>query len=122
MVTSAPKGTKDILPEQVYKWQYVEKKFDELCERYGFKEIRTPVFEHTELFTRGVGDTTDIVQKEMYSVIAKETKFTLRPEGTAGTIRAMLQNGLMNEAMPQRVFYILSFGLSITERIWLSCH
>mgnify|MGYP002536789233 FL=1 len=75
---------------------------------YGFKEIRIPTFENTELFQRSVGETTDVVQKEMYTVIAKETKFTLRPEGTAGTIRAMMQNGLLNEAMPQKVFYILS--------------
>ena len=67
MLTSAPKGTKDILPSQVYKWHYVEKAFADLCGRYGFSEIRTPSFEHTELFARGVGDTTDIVQKEMYT-------------------------------------------------------
>ena len=75
---------------------------------YGFKEIRIPTFENTELFQRSVGETTDVVQKEMYSVIAKETKFTLRPEGTAGTIRAMLQNGMLNDAMPQKAYYILS--------------
>ena len=66
MLTNAPKGTKDIMMDQVYKWHYVEKKWKEICARYGFKEIRTPIFEHTELFQRGVGDTTDIVQKEIY--------------------------------------------------------
>src|SRR5665648_1218445 len=67
MLTNAPKGTKDILPNQVYKWHYVEKTFADICLKYGFKEIRTPIFEHTELFTRGVGDTTDIVEKQMYT-------------------------------------------------------
>lgn len=67
MLTSAPKGTKDILPDEIYKWYYVEEKFREMAERFGFREIRIPVFEHTELFQRGVGDTTDIVQKEMYT-------------------------------------------------------
>ena len=67
MLTNAPKGTKDIMMDQVYKWHYVEKKWKEICARYGFKELRTPIFEHTELFQRGVGDTTDIVQKEMYT-------------------------------------------------------
>ena len=75
---------------------------------YGFREIRVPTFENTELFHRSVGETTDVVQKEMYSVIAKDTKFTLRPEGTAGTIRAMMQNGMLNDALPQKVYYILS--------------
>ena len=67
MLTNAPKGTKDIMPDQVYKWHYVERKWKEICDRYGFKEIRTPMFEHTELFQRGIGDTTDVVQKEMYT-------------------------------------------------------
>ena len=67
MFISAPKGTKDLLPDQVYKWHYVENKFSDICKRYGFKEIRTPMFEHTEVFARGIGDTTDVVQKEMYT-------------------------------------------------------
>lgn len=67
MLTKAPKGTKDTLPSEIHKWHYVESKFADICKRYGFDEIRTPVFEHTELFQRGVGDTTDIVQKEMYT-------------------------------------------------------
>ena len=67
MLTKAPKGTKDVMPDQIYKWQYVERKFKEQAEQYGFKEIRTPMFEHTELFKRGVGDTSDVVQKEMFT-------------------------------------------------------
>ena len=82
MLTNAPKGTKDLLPAHAYKWQYVEKAFSDICSRYGFKEIRTPVFEHTELFQRGVGDTTDIVQKEMYTWQQAKRSLTLRPEGT----------------------------------------
>ncbi len=103
-----PNGTEDILPKDVYKWHTIEKIARETAESYGFSEIRIPTFENTDLFLRSVGETTDVVQKEMYTVVAKETKFTLRPEGTAGTIRAMLQNGLLNEALPQRVYYILS--------------
>jgi len=103
-----PNGTEDVLPKDVHKWLTVEKITRETAESFGFEEIRIPTFENTDLFMRSVGETTDVVQKEMYTVMAKETKFTLRPEGTAGTIRAMLQNGLLNEAMPQRVFYILS--------------
>lgn len=103
-----PNGTEDILPKDVNKWHTVEKIARETAESFGFSEIRIPTFENTELFQRSVGETTDVVQKEMYTVMAKETKFTLRPEGTAGTIRAMLQNGLLNEALPQRVYYILS--------------
>ncbi|MDE5770991.1 MAG: histidine--tRNA ligase [Ruminococcus sp.] len=103
-----PNGTEDVLPKDVHKWHTVEKIARETAESFGFSEIRIPTFENTELFQRSVGETTDVVQKEMYTVTAKETKFTLRPEGTAGTIRAMLQNGLLNEALPQRVYYILS--------------
>lgn len=103
-----PNGTEDVLPKDVHKWHTIEKIARETAESFGFSEIRIPTFENTDLFLRSVGETTDVVQKEMYTVMAKETKFTLRPEGTAGTIRAMLQNGLLNEALPQRVFYILS--------------
>ena len=103
-----PNGTEDVLPKDIHKWYTVEKIARETAESYGFGELRVPTFENTDLFLRSVGETTDVVQKEMYSVRAKETEFTLRPEGTAGTIRAMLQNGLLNEALPQRVFYILS--------------
>lgn len=103
-----PNGTEDVIPKNINKWYTVENTARDVASMYGFKEIRIPTFENTELFQRSVGETTDVVQKEMYSVIARETKFTLRPEGTAGTIRAMMQNGLLNEAMPQKVFYILS--------------
>lgn len=112
------KGTKDVLPNEVYKWHTVEKIAKETAESYGFKEIRIPTFEDTRLFKRSVGETTDVVQKEMYSVVAEATRnervkdknidLTLRPEGTAGTIRAMIENGMLNEALPQKVFYILS--------------
>ena len=79
MLTQAPKGTKDLLPREAYKWHFIENAFAEMCARYSFKEIRTPIFEHTELFTRGVGDTTDIVQKEMYTWIQAKRSLTLRP-------------------------------------------
>ncbi len=103
-----PNGTEDVIPRDAHKWHTVEKIARETAESYGFGEIRTPTFENTDLFLRSVGETTDVVQKEMYTVMAKETKFTLRPEGTAGAIRSMLQNGLLNEALPQRVYYITS--------------
>ncbi len=103
-----PNGTEDVTPAQIHKWHTVERVVRQTAESFGFSEIRVPTFETTELFQRSVGETTDVVQKEMYSVIAKETQFTLRPEGTAGTIRAMLQNGMLAEALPQKVFYILS--------------
>ena len=103
-----PNGTEDAIPKNIHKWHTVEKIARDNAESFGFREIRIPTFENTNLFMRSVGETTDVVQKEMYTVIAKETKYTLRPEGTAGTIRAMLENGLMNDAMPQKVFYILS--------------
>lgn len=103
-----PQGTEDITPERIRKWYTVERVTREVAESFGFSEIRVPTFESTELFQRSVGETTDVVQKEMYSVIARETQFTLRPEGTAGTIRAMLQNGMLAEALPQKVFYQLS--------------
>lgn len=103
-----PNGTEDILPSASRDWQVLESLLRETAGKYGFGEIRIPTFEQTDLFCRSVGETTDVVQKEMYTVTAKESTFTLRPEGTAGTIRAMLQNGLLNEALPQRVYYILS--------------
>lgn len=104
-----PQGTEDVTPKQIYKWHTVEKIARETAEAFGYQEIRVPTFEQTALFQRSVGETTDVVQKEMYTVVARETEFTLRPEGTAGTIRAMLQNGMLNDALPQKAFYILSF-------------
>lgn len=104
-----PKGTNDVVPAQAYKWHTVEKLASETAEQYGFREIRVPTFEDTGLFIRSVGETTDVVQKEMYSVTAAgDAQFTLRPEGTAGVMRAMLENGVVNEGFPQKVYYILS--------------
>ncbi|MBE6854093.1 MAG: histidine--tRNA ligase [Ruminococcus sp.] len=107
-VLKRPNGTEDVTPRDIHKWYTVEQVARNVAESYGFGEIRIPTFESTDLFCRSVGETTDVVQKEMYSVIAKETQFTLRPEGTAGTIRAMLQNSMLNDAMPQKVYYLLS--------------
>ncbi len=106
MLTNAPKGTKDVLPSQVYKWHYVERAFADICETYGFKEIRTPVFEHTELFSRGVGDTTDIVQKEMYTFqdYAKRS-ITLKPEGTSPVARAFVEHKAYADVQPAKYYY-----------------
>ena len=106
----APRGTQDILPSQSYKWRFLEDLVTEVSSLYGFKQIRFPTFEHTELFTRSVGDTTDVVQKEMYTftVNGTERSITLRPEGTAGTMRAVLERGLLNEALPLKLSYITS--------------
>ena len=104
-----PKGTNDILPSEVYKWHTIEKITDDIARQFGFKEIRVPTFEDTGLFVRSVGETTDVVTKEMYSVTAAgDSQFTLRPEGTAGAMRAVIENGLLNEAMPQKIYYKLS--------------
>ncbi len=109
LVTKAIKGTKDVLPKDVHKNQYIEATCLDTAEKFGYKEIRTPVFEHTELFQRGVGDTTDVVQKEMYTFDDKGGRsITLRPEGTAGAVRSYLENGLCNEALPQKVCYLTS--------------
>lgn len=109
LVTKAIKGTKDVLPSEVHKNQYIEATVLGVAEQFGYKEIRTPVFEHTELFQRGVGDTTDVVQKEMYTFDDKGGRsITLRPEGTAGAVRSYLENGLCNEALPQKVCYLTS--------------
>lgn len=109
LVTQSIKGTQDTLPNDSYKIQYVERSMLEIAENFGFHEIRTPVFEHTELFRRGVGDTTDVVQKEMYTFLDKGGRsITLRPEGTAGAVRAFLEHGLHNEPLPQKVCYLTS--------------
>ena len=102
-----PKGTKDVLPSESYKWHYIENAAHLVAKLYNFKEIRTPVFEHTELFLRGVGDTTDIVNKEMYTFIDKgDRSMTLKPEGTAGVARSYIENGLFNEVQPVKMYYI----------------
>lgn len=109
LITKAIKGTKDVLPNESYKNQYIEATCLGVAENFGYKEMRTPVFEHTELFQRGVGDTTDVVQKEMYTFDDKGGRsITLRPEGTAGAARAFLENGLLNEALPQKICYLTS--------------
>lgn len=109
LITKAIKGTKDVLPNDVHKNQYIESTCLSVAANFGYKEIRTPVFEHTELFQRGVGDTTDVVQKEMYTFDDKGGRsITLRPEGTAGAARSFLENGLCNEALPQKVCYLTS--------------
>lgn len=102
-----PKGTKDVLPSESYKWHYVERIARETADLYCLNEIRTPTFEHTELFLRGVGDTTDIVNKEMYTFRDKgDRSITLKPEGTAGVARSFIENGLFNGAMPLKMYYI----------------
>lgn len=109
LVTKAIKGTQDILPDSVYKNQFIEQTLLDIAGKFGFREIRTPVFEHTELFQRGVGETTDVVQKEMYTFDDKGGRsITLRPEGTAGAARAFLEHGLFNEALPQKFCYIIN--------------
>ena len=109
LITKAIKGTKDVLPNESYKNQYIEATCLGVAENFGYKEMRTPVFEHTELFQRSVGDTTDVVQKEMYTFDDKGGRsITLRPEGTAGAARAFLENGLSNEALPQKICYLTS--------------
>ena len=106
MLTNAPKGTKDMLPEQAYKWHYVEEKFADICRKYGFKEIRTPMFEHTEVFQRGIGDTTDVVQKEMYTFNDHAGRsITLKPEGTSGAVRAFIEHKQYAEVQPTKYYY-----------------
>ncbi|MHB1314783.1 MAG: histidine--tRNA ligase [Christensenellales bacterium] len=107
MITKAPKGTKDMLPKESHKWHAAEALIRQICAENCCREIRTPVFEHTELFLRSVGDTTDVVQKEMYTFMDKGSRsITLKPEGTAGTVRAYLEHGLFNEAQPTRMYYL----------------
>ncbi|GAA6309433.1 histidine--tRNA ligase [Intestinibacter bartlettii] len=107
MLSKAPRGTKDITPKDVYKWHYVEKKFREICALYGYEEIRTPIFEHTEVFARSVGDTTDVVQKEMYSFTDRgDRQLSLKPEGTAGVIRSFIENKMYADTQPTKLYYI----------------
>ena len=105
----AIKGTKDTLPNESHKLQYVEQAALSVAGTYGFREMRTPVFEYTELFDRSVGETSDVVQKEMYTFNDKgDRSITLRPEGTAGAVRAFLEHGLFNEPLPQKICYLTS--------------
>ncbi len=106
MKLSAPKGTRDLLPPETYLWQHVESVFADVCSRFGYREIRLPTFEQTELFQRGVGEVTDIVQKEMYTFPDKGGRsMTLRPEGTAGVVRSYIENGLASWPSPVRLYY-----------------
>lgn len=103
-----PKGTKDVLPSESYKWQYVESVARDIARSFNLKEIRTPVFEHTELFNRSVGDTTDVVTKEMYTFKDKgDRSITLKPEGTAGVVRSFVENGMYNGVLPAKMYYII---------------
>ena len=105
MSIKAPKGTKDILPSEVANWQNIEKIANEVFSKANFKEIRTPIFEDTDLFERGVGDTTDIVNKEMYTFIKSDRSLTLRPENTAGVVRAYMEHGFHRESPPVKLWY-----------------
>lgn len=107
MLTTAPRGTKDIMPEDVKSWRYLEETMRKICAQYGYKEIRTPVFEHTELFLRGIGETTDVVEKEMYTFNDRGNRsITLRPENTASAVRAYIEHKLYAEPAPTKLFYI----------------
>lgn len=106
MAIQAQKGTKDMLPKNAYKWQYIEDKLRKISEEYGIREIRTPMFESTDLFKRGVGETTDVVQKEMYTFEDKGGRsITLKPEGTSPAVRAFVENSLYADAQPTKMFY-----------------
>jgi len=107
MAFQKPTGTQDFLPGKVEKWQYIEQQARDLCRRYNYREIRTPLFESTELFQRGVGETTDVVQKEMYTFEDKGGRsMTLRPEGTAGVVRAYAENKLYGEPDVSKLYYM----------------
>ena len=104
---TAPRGTKDVLPSESYKWHYLESVLRRTAANFGYKEIRFPTFEHTELFLRGVGDTTDVVQKEMYTFEDKGGRsITLRPEGTASVVRSYIENSIFSGGLPVKVYYI----------------
>ncbi len=109
MISKAPRGTKDVVPAESRKWHYIENEIRKVCDAYCYKEVRVPVFEHTEVFERGVGDTTDVVQKEMYTFLDKGGRsITLRPEGTSGTVRCFLENNLFADPQPTKMYYMLS--------------
>ena len=109
LLTQGPKGTQDILPAETGKWQTIERILRDEAALHGFFEIRTPVFEHTELFQRSVGETSDVVQKEMYTFTDKGGRsVTLRPEGTAGAVRSMLEHALYNDGLPVKLYYLIS--------------
>ena len=106
MAIKAPKGTKDMLPQDAYRWQYIEKEWGMICSEYGFREVRTPAFEATELFNRGIGETTDVVQKEMYTFEDMGGRsITLKPEGTSPAVRAFIENNIYAETQPTKIWY-----------------
>ncbi len=107
MLTQAPKGTHDVTVKESYKWQYVEERIRKMTALCGLREIRTPTFEHTELFLRSVGNTTDVVQKEMYTFLDKGGRsITLKPEGTASVVRSFIESGMVSESMPAKMYYL----------------
>jgi len=107
MAISGPRGTKDMLPEASSRWHYIEQMVQDLCRQYAYQEIRTPIFEHTELFLRGIGETTDVVSKEMYTFTDKgKRSITLRPENTAAVVRSFLENKLYAEPQPVKLYYM----------------
>lgn len=106
MAISAPKGTKDVFPEEAYKWQFIENVWRDICKEYGFGEVRTPMFESTDLFNRGIGDTTDVVQKEMYTFEdLGHRSITLKPEGTSPTVRAFIESRHYADMQPSKYYY-----------------
>ncbi|MCC5911528.1 MAG: histidine--tRNA ligase [Clostridiaceae bacterium] len=108
MSIKTPRGTQDVLPIDVYKWHYIENIVREVADNYGFQEIRTPVFEHTELFIRGIGDTTDVVEKEMYTFEDRSGRsITLKPEGTAPVVRSVIEHKLYAEPQPTKLYYLI---------------
>ncbi|MBQ5637002.1 MAG: histidine--tRNA ligase, partial [Selenomonadales bacterium] len=107
MLTMGPRGTKDILPKDIANWRYIENVIRDTCRLFDYEEIRTPIFEHTELFLRGIGSTTDVVEKEMYTFTDRgDRSITLRPENTAAVVRSYLENKLYAETVPSKLFYI----------------
>ena len=107
MLIGAPRGTKDILPGSIVAWRYVEQIMREVCAAFDYHEIRTPMFEHTELFHRGIGDTTDVVEKEMYTFMDRgKRSITLRPENTASVVRAFVENKMYGDVVPTKLYYI----------------
>ncbi|MGC8862613.1 MAG: ATP phosphoribosyltransferase regulatory subunit, partial [Armatimonadota bacterium] len=104
---TAPRGTADVLPAESPKWEYVESRFRQACALFGYREVRTPTFEHTELFTRNLGETTDVVSKEMYTFKDRgDRSITLRPEGTAPAIRAYVEHNLAASLPVTKMYYI----------------
>lgn len=107
MLTTAPRGTKDIMPGDVLAWRYLEETMRRICAQFGYNEIRTPIFEHTELFLRGIGETTDVVEKEMYTFTDRGNRsITLRPENTASAVRSYVEHKLYADPAPTKLFYI----------------